>query len=219
MLGIAVTEDNDKVGQKVGLSRLGSINLAENVGATLLIGSLILLILIFVIYCTYRLSKKFCDASKNRERIEKLKNKIFFNPMIRYTLLNCLKFNIVAMTAIRRSQGAAGAIFTAIVIELLFLLIPILYAYILKKKIDMLEEEQNKVTYGTLYKGLCTDAGCRNKSLTWLHPIVFMLRRTAFAIITVFLFDYPLVQLFANQLLCLAYIFWLTQNNLFDDRM
>ena len=78
-----------------------------------MIGSFILLILLVVIYGTYRLSKSCCDNSKTRETVEKLKNKIFFNPIIRYSLLNCLKFNIVALTAIRRAESYDGTIIGA----------------------------------------------------------------------------------------------------------
>ena len=53
-------------------------------------------LIVFALTCC----RKRCMSAKNQERASALKNKIFFNPIIRYTLLNTLKFNLAAMTAI-----------------------------------------------------------------------------------------------------------------------
>ena len=61
--GIPTTEESDSTAEKVGTSRLGSSSLFENIGATLLIFTVILLILFLIVYGIYRLSKRYCNHS------------------------------------------------------------------------------------------------------------------------------------------------------------
>jgi len=53
----------------------------------------------------------------------------------------------------------------------------------------------------------------------WLHPIVYMLRRTAFILVTVLLFEFPTMQMIVHQLLTMATLVYLCQDNLFENRL
>ena len=52
----------------------------------------------------------------------------------------------------------------------------------------------------------------------WLYPLLWMLRRSIFMAITIFLFDYPILQFAANYFLSMAYIAYLVhQKALYED--
>lgn len=81
--------------EKLGKERLGgSSNVFTSFGATLLLGSLVFLIIILMLVAIILISRRVKVSDKNRERIKKLKRKIFFNPIVRYLLLNSLKLNM-----------------------------------------------------------------------------------------------------------------------------
>ena len=69
-----------------------------------------------------------------------MKNKVFFNPMIRYTLLNCLKYNIIAMTTIMHNSESLMEVGFAIILIILFLILPTFYAYFLKSRKEELDD-------------------------------------------------------------------------------
>ena len=52
-----------------------------------------------------------------------------------------------------------------------------------------------------------------------LYPLAFFYRRTAFIVVTVYLFDYPAMQMILNQLLTLAMAAYLLHDrSLFESR-
>ena len=219
-LGINPAEE--VVGERSGSSRLGTNSLYENFGATIMVIILLFMLLILIVVgfvkCARRLSMK-C-----RERITDCKRRIFFNPLIRFTYLNSLKFNIVAMGTISGLNEGPSEIIQAVLILLTFNLLPILYSCILKKKPEMLQEEEFKEIVGTLYSGMAIPEFefsilGRDKPLTWMKPAIFMFKRTLFAISTVALFDYPALQMIATQVQVMAYIIFITRDNLFGSKL
>ena len=52
-----------------------------------------------------------------------------------------------------------------------------------------------------------------------MKPMVFMFRRTLFAVTTVALFDYPALQMISTQVQTMAYIIFITRDNLFASKL
>jgi len=78
----------------VGEDRLGSSSPLESFGATLLLGSLLFILILFLLILVIVLVKRSNPSPKCRERAKKMKRLVFFNPIIRYLVLNSLKLNM-----------------------------------------------------------------------------------------------------------------------------
>ena len=145
--------------------------------------------------------------------------------MIRFSHLNVLKWNLIALTGFTTlKSGETLEIVIAVVMYVGINCLPIFYGVLLYKKAEELKEEKTVKTIGTLYDGLRIDAlpvpdreSDFNK--VWNYPAVFMYRRSLFIIITVALFDYPQLQMPAHQALSIVYIGYLCKSNLFESRL
>ena len=96
-------------------------------------------------------SKRFNFSPKAKERIRRLKNKIFYNPLIRYSLLNTMSYNMIAMTAFANAHDEAKQVTLAVIILISINLLPLFYARLLYKRKAELGSEENKTKIGTLY--------------------------------------------------------------------
>ena len=80
-------------------------------------------------------------------------------------------------------------------------MLPLFYAYILHKRSDKLHKDKNKGTIGTLYEGFVrnkegkSEKAVKKKRHAYIYPMAFLWRRTAFIVITVWLFEYPVLQM------------------------
>lgn len=83
--------------EDIGESRLGPRSILANFGPTLLLGSFAFIGLILLIIVIILVFKKLASTEKGRQRIKWLKQKVFYNPIIRYLILNCLKLNVAAI--------------------------------------------------------------------------------------------------------------------------
>ena len=54
-------------------------------------------LIILIVLITVKISRNYCQSEKCQERIKKIKQTLFYQSLIRYTLLNCLKLNLMAM--------------------------------------------------------------------------------------------------------------------------
>ena len=63
--------------------------------------------------------------------VKKIVNKIFYNALIRYTLLNCLKLNMLASVALFKTGNTYGQRFQASFIFTTFNSLAIIYSYVL----------------------------------------------------------------------------------------
>ena len=71
--------------------------------------------------------------------------------------------------------------------------------------------------FNSLYLGLKLNG--KNRTI-WLYPMLWMLRRSIFMVITIGLFHYPVLQFSANYALTIPYIAYLAHNKyLFEDGM
>ena len=76
-----------------------------------------------------------CNLSlKSKERIKWLKDKVFYNPLIRYSLLNAMNYNMAAMTAFVNNNGEQRQVIIAILLLIVNNVLPIVYARILIEK-------------------------------------------------------------------------------------
>ena len=76
-----------------------------------------------------------CNLSlKSKERIKRLKDKVFYNPLIRYSLLNAMNYNMAAMTAFVNTNGEQRQVIIAVLLLIVVNVLPIIYARILYRK-------------------------------------------------------------------------------------
>ena len=117
----------------------------------------------------------------------KLEDQLFYNPVIRLTFLSGLKTNMTTALVFKLLRDETAQIIAASLIFAIFNLIPLLYARILFKHRTELESEDKIRKFGSLYdnKNVKSDRDHR----VWGFPLNFFYRRTAFALITIFLFD------------------------------
>ena len=208
-LGVS-QEETTSTEEKVGEERLGSPNAASTFGPTLLLGSIALIVLVLILILAMIVLKRMLISEEGRERIKKLKRMVFFNPIIRYLVLNSLKLNMAGLVPFKMASGAsASEIMTAMSIVLVVNGAPILFYLALRRHHLALQEDDNKASFGALYKG--KNVHDKNHRV-WFYVLLFFWRRTLFVAASVFLFDYPLMQMMAHYLLTGATIVLLTSN-------
>ena len=143
--------------------------------------TLLLLALAIIIVITIIICRKFGD---------KLKRKLFWNPLISYTMLSSIKLNLAAMVIFQNGfpEDTMQGVIAILQLGFFALFLPIFYARLLKKNVEELAEENTIQAYGSLYKDLV------HKNV-WTYPLAFFFRRSAFILATVFLFDFPSLQI------------------------
>lgn len=87
--------------QKVGEDRLGSTSIFASFGATMLIGSIVFAGIIVVIVLLVVNRKKLKVSDKVFGILNKIKQKIFWNAIIRYLFLNYLKLNMSSFVVLK----------------------------------------------------------------------------------------------------------------------
>ena len=155
---------------------------------------MLLLIIVTVILVKY--SESFKLSTKAKERIEWLKQKVFYNPLIRFSMLNTLKWNLIALTAFTTLKGSTVEIIFGVLLYIALNLLPFFYLWLLYKQQAKLSTEKTIKTIGTLYDGLRIEklSAAGHEGMindVWFYPAVFMIRRSLFILITVVFFDYP----------------------------
>ena len=146
---------------------------------------------------------------KNRERVKNLKRKLQYNPVIRYFLLNSLKFNYSALCVFKKANAGVGSYFGAILLLLLINICPLVLSRILYKNNSKLKDKEIENKIGTLYEGKNVES--KRKHRAWVFPLVFFGRRLMFIVGTIAFFDYPFAQMIMHQILSLgmlAYLLW-----------
>ena len=179
-------EDVSGEGEEVEKARLDSF------GITLLFLITLLLVIISLITLASYIINRTGYRGKFKKHIDALKKRLFFNMLIAFTLLNALKFYVLALTTV---NGADVGIVKKILagLCLLFLVIlPLFYARLLYKWQNELHKAELRDKLGKLYEGLHTAIKVDSSSkrpLTWLYSPLFLIRRGLFAAITAFVLD------------------------------
>lgn len=90
----------DSSEEAVGMSRLGSADFLGNLGPTFLLVAILFIVAIALCAALFYCARRLQFPPKIKSRIMDLKQKVFFNPMVRYVYLNFLKLNMGAMVGI-----------------------------------------------------------------------------------------------------------------------
>ena len=205
VLGIDINDKNP-VDEKVGEERLGSGSPFSNFGATLMLGSILFTFFILILVVVILLLQRVKCSPKMKEKVHGLKRKVFYNPIIRYLLLNSLKLNLSAFMAFATPDKNAADILIALVVLCIVNIAPIICCIVIFRNRAGLKEDDNRKAFGTLYQGRKIED---TKNRIMLYPIAFFYRRTIFIIVTVFLFDRPAIQMILNQVLTIFMIIYL----------
>ena len=167
----------------------------------------ILLLALLIIFIGRR-----CNLSdKNKLRLRKLEDSLFFNPVIRLTHLEAIKANIASSLIFKLMIDKKIQVIFAALILAFINLIPLVYARILRKRDKELEIEENIRKYGSLYDN--KNVKKERDHRVWATPLAFFFRRTIFAFITVFLFEMPDMQMLIHQICSLLNIVYLSWDN------
>ena len=191
--------------------RLGTQNsIFSNFGVTFVIGSAILAFIVLVVVLIIIGGRKCHCSQKNQARVKSIKQKIFFNPIIRYLLLNALKLNFVSLVVFKSTkERTLKEISVSVVTFAVVNISPIIFLYVLRKNRDHLNEEDKVKSFGSLYLGKNIQ---RPTHKVHRYPLAFFWRRIAFISATVFLLDYPLLQIVTNHVLTLATLIYLVND-------
>ena len=143
---------------------------------------------------------------------------IFYNAIIRFAFFNALKFNMSSVVVFYKESSSAGSIFVAALLFVGFtLVVPTILIRIVYIHRASLHELKNMITFGTMYSGRRV-IDLIDERRVWIYPATFFVRRTLFAIATVSLFKYPNMQMIVHQLLTMAALVYLCNDNrMFTD--
>ena len=208
-IGIEFLEKREKYPTElIGDDRLGNPDPVKNLGTTFLLLTGVFVVLIIIVVVIICIARRTRLSDKNKERCDKLKGKIFYNALIRYTLLNALKLNLMAMLALNSNDEDADFMKKLGPILLLIILVqlPFIYVWCLGKRQSELDQPMVANSIGNLYQGLNLkqleekDEEKKSKCV-WHYIFVFLVRRQLFIVLTVFVFDHPNMQMIGHIIL------------------
>lgn len=128
--------------------------------------------------------------------------KIFYNAIIRFVILNSLKFSVSSFIAIKAYKTETDRIISFGVLSAL-LLCSVGFFYILRNKHRTLTDSNMVAKIGTLYQDKNV---YRKKHNVQYFPPAFFIRRVAFASATVYLFESPQAQMIVHHILSMLTI-------------
>lgn len=187
--------------EKVGEDRLGGgANVFSNFGATMILTTALFIFILIIVLLVIHSCK---NSKKCKERIQKLKQRVFWNPMIRYFILNLLKLYMAAFVVLKApSEKETIALLTAIAILFVVTLSLYLFYRVLKRQNEKLKNAEIVQSIGSLYIG--KNVHDEGHSMH-VYQVLFFLRRGLFVVATVYLFDYPHLQMIVHQMLTLTF--------------
>ena len=191
-------QEGSAMDEKVGEARLGSINALTSMGPSLILGSIVFMLILLITVVTIVISQKVKKSEKCQSRVTKLKLIVFYNPIIRYFVLNSLKLSICAAVALRDQDGEDSAYVYPFMILTVINVIPVVFFLVAYCKRDKLDEEATRKSIGAIYLGKNIT---KNDHKAHVYPMIFFWRRSLFVIVTVCLFDQPTLQMIAHYLL------------------
>lgn len=149
-------------------------------------------------------------SEKNKARLNKLEDILFFNPVIRLTFLSAIKVNIAALLVFKLLADEPDQVIAASAMFGILTVIPLIYSRVLCKYGKRLHEEQVKRKILNLYDNKNIERG-RNHRL-WVFPLCFFYRRTVFALLTIYMFEKPNMQMIVHQFMSLLTIVYLARD-------
>ena len=183
----------------------------------MLLGTLVFLLIIIGIVIAILIIKRRGASEKCQRRLNLLKKKIFFNPIVRYMILNCLKLSISGTVALKAAALAGdGSIVLPLMVIALVSLTPLAFVYVMFRNKERLDREDFRERYGSMYGGKNV---YNERTKAYLYPMLYFWRRLIFAIITVYLFPYPLMQLLVHHFMTmLSVILLVSHKRAFDTQ-
>ena len=112
---------------------MGVDSILGNIGITIILAIIVLILLILVIYLLNKCKNKKKLSQKSRDRITSLTEKVFFNPLIRFSLLNTLKWNSVFLAGFTKLKGTPTEVAISVLLYLAINALPFFYMWILYK--------------------------------------------------------------------------------------
>lgn len=184
------------------------------VGIFLAIGVVILLV-ILILFCF-----RVCAYSKYSvfSCYMRLKNKVFYNMLIRFSLQSYLKTFVASCTTINlivwsdsqsMNQGASS-----IAIVTVLVLLPFIYVYVMCKNSVHLALWSKKERIGSLYVNMNEEKG-----IALAYSIIFLFRRCFFVFVTFQLTSYAHLQIQLWVLSNVLYLSYLSNDMLFEERL
>ena len=173
-----------------------------------------------MVIVAFQISKRLSMSDKTKNCIKKAQRLVLYNPIIRYFLLNVLKFNLIAMVIMAGLRRDDKQLIIAIPLFLVINAMPLLFTWCINKNKTKLQRKSLKKKIGTLYSGLKIrfyhmEQNQNVSKLVILYPMIFVYRRTLFALITVFMYKVPNLQFCAHYFTSLLYLSYLCQDRLF----
>lgn len=87
-----------------------------------------IVLIIVLIYCIFR---KYFKSPKGKACMLNLKRKVFWNGLIRYVLLNTLKFYMASLIVFKKYSGDEGGSISGAIVSLAFMMcLPIFMGYV-----------------------------------------------------------------------------------------
>ena len=183
--------ETELVVEEIGIDRFGSNSLVDGMGAFLVIGIAIGVVLLVLI-----LMRLLAMASARVMKcFNLLRAKMEYGVLLRFVLQSALKLQIATCTVVayerltvKESYEPTTTFQLAIAITIIgfFNLCPFLFWHCLYRNRKNLGEPETMRKYGTLYIGLNAD-----KPHVMSYSIVFLVRRSFFVAITFGLFEQP----------------------------
>ena len=152
----------------------------------------LLLVIISLISLTSYIINRTGYRGKFKKHINALKKRLFFNMLIAFTLMNALKFYVLALTIVNGADVGIVKKILAGLCLLLMVILPLFYARLLYKWQNQLHKAELRDKFGKLYEGLHTTPkvdSASKRPLIWLYSPLFLVRRGLFAAITAFVLD------------------------------
>ena len=123
--------------------------------------------------------------------------------------MSALKYGLVVMGGVK-TRDTEWIVSYILLVIMGFL--PFLYMFILCRR--ELGSEETKTRFGALYTGLRAE----NKKSTAVYPAVFLTRRYVFIVLTVFLFDWPYMQVVGHLTLTTLSLGYMIGLDIYEDR-
>lgn len=119
--------------------------------------------------------------------------------MVRYVILNALKLSFTGILAIKAAYSSPD---DRMILPLCILAVvnfsPLVFLIVLYLMREKLMHADSKTRFGSMFTG----KNVKDKNhKAHLYPMLFFWRRTLFAVATVLLFDYPIMQMYSHHLL------------------
>ena len=125
------TNEKGATDEKLGEDRLGDGSFYDTIGFSILLVSAALLLILIVILLVICISKRCSQSAKWHERRLKLREYIFYTPLLRYMILNALKLNISATLALKAVEGSLSNRIVGYALMLFMLITPAVLSWIL----------------------------------------------------------------------------------------